>query len=181
MRDMVGTDLGTFSITSTVQNVVVKASGQNLRRFEIDTRGNTVSIFSPYPGQGLLADTPFDIFRESCRLWFPVADDGAKKAVVSLVPEEPAEATLLDATGAVVASMPFQTKAETLCGKRLADATKRVPPKGESGGPGIVRAADAPRKPEIWSINVKAEEDVTLRLGGAVPIFATEKTSGLVR
>ncbi len=181
MRDMVGTDLGTFSITSTVQNVVVKASGQNLRRFEIDTRGNTVSIFSPYPGQGLLADTPFDIFRESCRLWFPVADDGAKKAVVSLVPEEPAEATLLDATGAVVAYMPFQTKAETLCGKRLADATKRVPPKDESGGPGIVRAADAPRKPEIWSVNVKAEEDVTLRLGGAVPIFATEKTSGLVR
>jgi hypothetical protein len=33
----------------------------------------------------------------------------------------------------------------------------------------------------IWSVDVKAEEDVTLRLGGDTPIFATEKTSGLVR
>ncbi len=154
MRDMVGTDLGTFSITSAVQKVVVRASGKNLRRFEIDTRGNTVAVFSPYPGQGLLADTPFGIFRESCRLWFPVSDDGAKKAVVSLVPEEPAEATLLDAAGAVAASMPFQAASATLVGE------------GRAG---------------IWSVDVKAEEDVTLRLGGDTPIFATEKTSGLVR
>ena len=154
MRDMSGTDLGMFNITAVVQKVTIKTSDRNLRRFEIDTRGNsTVSVFSPYPGQGLLADTPVGLFRENCRLWFPVPD-GAGKALVSLVPEEPAEAKLLDSAGAVVASMPFQTSAATL--------------EGEKGA-------------GICSIDVNAEEDVKLRIGGrATPIFATEASAGLV-
>ena len=152
MRDMAGTDLGTFVITAAVQRVKIETSGRNLRRFEIDTRGNTVSVESPYPGQGLLADTPLDLFRESCRLWFPVLE-GKGMVLVSVSPEEPAEVTLLNAAEAVVATMPFQTAAATLAGE------------GAAG---------------IWSVDVKAEEDVTLRLGGgAIPILATEETAGL--
>ncbi len=110
-------------------------------------------MFSPYPGQGLLADVPVGLFREKCQLWFPMPD-GAGKALVSLVPEEPAEAKLLDSAGAVVASMPFQTSAAAL--------------EGEKGA-------------GIWSIDVNAEEDVKLRIGGrATPVFATEASAGLV-
>jgi hypothetical protein len=98
MRDMMGTDLGAFSITAVVQKVTIKASGRNLRRFEIDTRGNTVAVGSPYPGQGLLANAPVSLFRESCRLYFAVPE-GAENVHVAVTPEEPAEATLLNAVG----------------------------------------------------------------------------------
>ena len=156
MRDMMGTDLGVFSITSAVQMVTIKTAGRNLRRFEIDTRGNTVSISSPYPGQGLLANTSLNLFRETCRLYFPVPD-GAKKVFVAVTPEEPAAVTLQNAAGKAVATMPRQTAAATLTAER------------ETVGP------------EVWSIDIKAVEDVKLRLGSSVtPLFATEETSGLV-
>lgn len=157
MRDMMGTDLGTFSITAAVQKVTVKTAGRNLRRFEIDTRGNTVSVCSPCPGQGLLADTPLNLFRETCRLYFPVPD-GVKNVHVAITPEEPAAVDMLNAAGAAVASMPRQTAAATLTGKR----------------------EDAPS--EVWSLDVKADEDVMLRLGASVlPILAGEEAVGLVQ
>ena len=161
MLDMAGTDVGTFAITSSVQSVTIVSTGRNLRRFEINTRGNAVSIASPYPGQGLLADAPIGFFRENFRLYFPMPAE-ANKAVVALAPEdhEPAEAALLDESGAVLATMPSQEKTAILCGER---------------------AADAPRKPELWSIDVKAFEDVYVQIGGATPILATEKTSGLIK
>lgn len=161
MRDMAGTDIGTFSITSAVQSVTIVSTGRNLRRFEINTRGNAVSIASPYPGQGLLADAPLNFFRENFHLYFPMPAD-SDKVVVALAPEEhePAGAKLLDESGAVLATMPQQEKTGTLCGER---------------------AAGAPRRPELWSIDVKAFEDVYLQIGGATPILATEKTSGLIK
>ena len=156
MRDMMGTDLGVFSITAAVQMVTVKTAGRNLRRFEIDTRGNTVSVSSPYPGQGLLANTPLNLFRETCRLYFPVPD-GTKKVHVAVTPEEPAAVTLLNAGGTSVASMPRQTAAATLTAERETSVA------------------------EVWSLDIKAVEDVKLRLGASVtPLFATEETSGLV-
>ena len=156
MRDMMGTDLGVFSITSAVQMVTVKTAGRNLRRFEIDTRGNTISISSPYPGQGLLANTSLNLFRETCRLYFPVPD-GARKVFVAVTPEEPAAVILQNAAGKAVATMPRQTAAATLTAEREMTA------------------------PEIWSIDIKAVEDVNLRLGSSVtPLFATEETSGLL-
>ena len=158
MRDMMGTDLGTFSITAAVQKVTVKTSGRNLRRFEIDTRGNTVAVVSPYPGQGLMADAPLNLFRESCRLYFPMPS-GAKKVHVAVMPEEPAAVTLLNASGEPVASMPRQMASATLTGEREAAAAA-----------------------EVWSLDVKAFEDVVLRLGAsALPIFAMEETTGLVQ
>ena len=139
---------------SAVQTVTIKTAGRNLRRFEIDTRGNTVAVSSPYPGQGLLAIAPLNLFRESCRLYFAVPE-GAEKVHVAVTPEEPASVTLLNAVGEPVASMPRQTSAATL-------------------------TSDA--KAGVWSLDVKAVEDVTLRLGAAVtPILATEALSGLVQ
>ncbi len=154
MRDMNGTDLGMFSITDAIQKVTIRTSDRNLRRFEIDARLNaTVSVFSPYPGQGLLADTPVGLFCEKRRLWFSVPD-GEGKTLVSIVPQEPAAARLLDSMGNAVASMPSQTLAATL--------------EGEQGV-------------GLWSVDVNAEEDVTLRIGGrATPVFATEELAGLV-
>ena len=158
MRDMMGTDLGVFCITSVMQTVTIKTPGPNLRRFEIDTRGNTVAVDSPYPGQGLLADSPLNLFRETCRLYFLVPE-GANKVHVAVTPEEPAVASLMDASGKVVASMPSQTAAATLTGERS-----------------VTTGA------EVWSIDVKADEDAMLRLGAsALPVFAVEETSGLVQ
>ena len=156
MRDMMGTDLGVFSITAAVQTVRIKTAGRNLRRFEVNTRGNTVAVSSPYPGQGLLANAPLNLFRESCRFYFPVTR-GAKNVHVAVTPEEPASVTLLSATGESVASMPRQTAAATLTGELNAVAT------------------------EVWSLDVKAVEDVMLRLGSStIPILATEEKTGLV-
>jgi hypothetical protein len=63
----------------------------------------------------------------------------------------------MNASGKVVASMPLQTAAATLTSKR-----------------GTTSA-------EVWSIDVKAVEDVTLRLGSTTtPILATEAASGLM-
>jgi hypothetical protein len=167
MRDMMGTDLGAFSITAVVQKVTIKASGRNLRRFEIDTRGNTVAVGSPYPGQGLLANAPVSLFRESCRLYFAVPE-GAENVHVAVTPEEPAEATLLNAVGKKVASMPRQSAAATLTGERL------------SSFKAADRASLASDVVEVWSLDIKAVEDVMLRLGsGVTPIFATEAASGL--
>ena len=156
MRDMMGTDLGMFSITAAVQTVTVKTAGRNLRRFEIDTRGNTVAVRSPYPGQGLLAAPSLNLFRASCRLYFAVPD-GAKKVHVAVTPEEPAAVTMLNAGGTPVASMPRQTAAATLAAERETAAA------------------------EVWSLDIKAVEDVRLRLGASVtPLFSTEEKSGLV-
>ncbi|MBQ6248562.1 MAG: right-handed parallel beta-helix repeat-containing protein [Kiritimatiellae bacterium] len=157
MRDMMGTDLGVFCITAAVQKVIVRTAGRNLRRFEIDTRGNTISISSPYPGQGLLANVPLNLFRETCRLYF-VVPDGTRKVHVAVTPEEPVTVTMLDASGTAVASMPCQTAAATLaaeCGTTTA---------------------------EVWSIDVKAVEDAKLRLGSSIiPILAMEAMAGLVQ
>ena len=158
MRDMMGTDLGIFCITSVMQTVTIKTPGPNLRRFEIDTCGNTVAVDSPYSGQGLMADSPLNLFRETCRLYFLVPE-GANKVHVAVTPEEPAAASLMDASGKVVASMPSQTAAATLTGERS-----------------VTTGA------EVWSIDVKADEDAMLRLGAsALPVFAVEETSGLVQ
>ena len=155
MRDMMETDLGVFCITAAVQKVTIKTTGGNLRRFEIDTRGNTVAVSSPYPGQGLLANAPLNLFRESCRLYFAVPD-GVEKVHVAVTPEEPVAASLRNASGKVVTSMPLQSAAATLTGARETAAT------------------------EVWSLDIKAMEDVMLRLGSTVtPILATEATSGL--
>ena len=156
MRDMMGTDLGVFSLTAAVQTVTVKTAGRNLRRFEVDTRGNTVAVSSPYPGQGILANAPLNLFRESCRLYFAVPGR-AENVHVAVTPEEPVAASLMNASGKVVASMPRQTAAATLTSKRGTTAA------------------------EVWSIDVKAVEDVTLRLGSTTtPILATEAASGLM-
>ncbi|MBR4612052.1 MAG: right-handed parallel beta-helix repeat-containing protein, partial [Kiritimatiellae bacterium] len=63
MRDITGVELGAFSITAAVQSVTIQTNARNLRRFEIDTCGNAVSIASPYPGQGILADAPLGLFK----------------------------------------------------------------------------------------------------------------------
>ena len=158
MRDMMGTDLGVFSITAAVQTVTFRTTGRNLRRFEINTRGNAVSVSSPYPGQGLMADVPLNLFDETCRLYFTVPD-GSENVAVSVMPEEPVSASLMNASGKVVASMPSQTAAATLTGERAVTA-------GE----------------EVWALDVKANEDAMLRLGAsALPVFAAEETSGLMQ
>ena len=157
MRDMMGTDLGVFSITAAVQTVTVKTAGRNLRRFEIDTRGNAVSVMSPYPGQGLLADAPINLFRESCRLYFSVPMD-AKMVHVLVTPEEPAAVTLQNDVGETVAAMPSRTAAATLTADRNAGLA------------------------EILSLDVKAVEDVKLRLGASVlPVLAVDNAAGLVQ
>ena len=157
MLDMMGTDLGMFSITAAVQTVTVKTAGRNLRRFEIDTCGNTVSVMSPYSGQGLLADAPLNLFRESCRLYFSVPMD-AKMVHVSVTPEEPAAATLLNAVGEAVATMPSRTTASTLTAERDVGSA------------------------EIWSLEIKTVEDAMFRLGSSVfPVLAVDDTAGLVQ
>ena len=161
MFDRMDTDLGSFQITAAVQRVVIATPGRNLRRFEIDTHGNAVSIASPLSGQGLLADRRLNLFCENRRLYFPVPST-AENVFVEITPEEPAKATLLDVSGNPVAAMPLQTAAMTLSARHRP-------------------AADTQSSPEIWTLDIHATEDVELRLGSATtPIFAVEPTAGLV-
>lgn len=144
-----------------MQRVAITTPGRNLRRFEIDTRGNAVSVASPLPGQGLLADRRLNLFRENLRLYFPVPN-AAENVSVEITPEEPAEATLLDVSGNPVAAMPQQTAAMALSARHRP-------------------AAGTQSSPEIWTLGIHATEDVELRLGSATtPIFAVEPSAGLV-
>ena len=105
-----------------------------------------------------MADVPLNLFCETCRLYFTVPN-ASENVAVSVMPEEPVAASLVDASGKVVASMPSQTAAVTLTGERS-----------------VTTGA------EVWSLDVKADEDAMLRLGAsALPVFAAEEMSGLVQ
>ena len=156
MFDKVGTDLGVFSITAAVQKVTIKATSRNLRRFAVNTRNHIMTISSPCPGQGILADQPVGLFASSCRLYFSVLE-GAKKVFAAVAPDEPAAASLLNAAGETVASVPRQSAVATLSGERAATG------------------------PEIWSLDVKPDEDAKVWLGDTVlPIFSVDPSAGLV-
>ena len=100
---------------------------------------------------------PLNLFRETCRLYFPVPN-GAKKVHVAVVPEEPAAVAMRNAIGAPVASMPRQTAAATLTAERDAAAA------------------------EVWSLDIKAVEDAMFRLGTSVlPVLAVDDTAGLAQ
>ena len=157
MFDMLGTDLGVFSITAAVQKVTIKATERNLRRFAVNTRNHIMTISSPYPGQGVLADQPVGLFTSSCQLYFSVPE-GAKKVFAAVSPDEPAAADLLNAEGETVDSMARRTGGiVTLLGESKSEGA------------------------EIWSLNVKPDEDVKVWLGSSVlPVFFVDPAAGLV-
>ena len=157
MFDMLGTDLGVFSITAAVQKVTIKATERNLRRLAVNTRNHIMTISSPYPGQGVLADQPVGLFTSSCQLYFSVPE-GAKKVFAAVSPDEPAAADLLNAEGESVDSMARRTGGiVTLSGERKSEGA------------------------EIWSLDVKPDEDVKVWLGSSVlPVFFVDPAAGLV-
>ena len=94
----------------------------------------------------------------------------AEKVCVAVKPEEPVMAALHNAEGKLISSMPNKTSAATLMGERKSSCVA-----ASEGG-------YTPMAIEVWSLDIKAVEDVVFRLGSSVtPILATEATSGLRR
>jgi hypothetical protein len=84
--------------------------------------------------------------------------EGEKKVFAAVSPDEPAAADLLNAEGEPVASMTRRTGGiVTLSGERKSEGA------------------------EIWSLDVKPDEDVKVWLGSSVlPIFFVDPAAGLV-
>lgn len=148
-RDMVGTDLGTVHVTNLVETLKVKCTGRNVRRIEIDTRGNFVTLNTPGLAQGVVADNRVNLFAGRFSHWFR-ATAGMKTIRLEIVPEEPAAAKLIAADGKVVAEKPM--------------------------GDDVVRfqyeRPDA-SKAETYRLEIDAREDAAFRIAApAVPIFS---------
>ena len=156
MRDQLGTDLGVVVITSAVQKVVFRGGPGNIRRFEVNTKGHALSIFSPHPGQGLRIDDKVNVFGGSHRLYFAVPS-AAEKVVVKVEPEEPAAFAIQDGEGRTLAEKPSDSMVKTF------------------------DAAHQPGRDEVWSLRIDAVEDMIFRAGSSiVPLVAPEKDAILV-
>ena len=118
-----------------------------------------MSVSTTTPGGAILFDSELNLFGgRNVEFSFRVPA-AAKDVQIALQPEEPASAELLDASGKVVASMPYQTRMQTF-------KVRRAP-----------TAAD-----EVWTLRLPhIAEDMSLQVGGdAVPLLSTER-AGVIR
>ena len=155
LLDRAGTDLGKFNVPEGDFTYVLKATGANVYRFEISQgNGSCMAVSTKTPGGAILFDSELNLFcGRNVEFSFRVPA-AAKEVQIALQPEEPASAELLDASGKVVASMPYQTRMQTF-------KVRREP-----------TAAD-----EVWTLRLpRIAEDLGLQVGGdAVPLLSIEK------
>ncbi len=124
-------------------------------KFEIQARGQTVTVECAAPGQALSSSEKLYVFGCSGRLYFAVPP-GTKKVVVEAGGSlrEESDCALLDPSGTIVA------EAKRLAGSKLLSAER-------------VDAA----KPEVWSVEFNASK-LFLRLGDPIPfLFSTSPTN----
>ena len=157
LRDRAGTDLGTFDIEGDDYTFMLKATGENVYRLEIKSMG-AVTVESPFSGNGFLCEEGVHLFGgENLRFHFRVPAS-AKEVLAEIAPEEPASARLLDASGKIVAEMPYQRGTMVLKGER-----------------------EPAKDGEIWTLELpKVREDCHIRVGGdALPILSVEKACAM--
>ena len=127
LLDRAGTDLGKFNVPEGDFTYVLKATGANVYRFEISQgNGSCMAVSTKTPGGAILFDSELNLFcGRNVEFSFRVPA-AAKEVQIALQPEEPASAELLDASGKVVASMPYQTRVKTFKVRRAPTAADEI-------------------------------------------------------
>ena len=160
LLDRAGTDLGSFDLPEGDFTYTLKSHGANVYRFEVSAKNTgLIQVASETAGGALVAGSPIHLFHgRNVNFYFRVPAK-AKEVLVNLVPEEPGEAKLYDATGKLVDEMPYQTAGKVLKGTRQPTV------------------AD-----ETWLLVFpKLQEDFRFQVGGdAVPLLSTER-EGVIR
>lgn len=104
LRDAAGTDLGRFSITEPEKIYLLKANGRNLFSFEINTKGDAVTVNSPHPGQAVRADDWVGMFGGGNHQFYFSVPAGVKEINIDVAGtlREPVSAQLISPDGKVV-------------------------------------------------------------------------------
>lgn len=161
MLDRAGTDLGKFDVLVGDFEYTLKARGANVYRFEVSQRNSAVIKMACDGVAGaLLADNSVAFFHgHNESLYFCVPAE-SETVSVRVNPSEAVQAKLLDASGNVVAEMPYQTKLAIFKVKRTKTASN-----------------------EIWQLKfLNIKEDMSFQVGvEAIPLISMEPNAVIGR
>ena len=149
--DRVGTDLGSFSVDRDEYVHRLHAGVPNVYRLEVKSdRGSQIRVSSAAPGMFLDASQPLELFSGSKNALHIPVPARAKEVLVSLSPDDLAEAKLVDPAGTVRDEMPLQREDRVLKADRKASSSD-----------------------EQWTLQaVRIRNDLTVQVGGdAVPLL----------
>ena len=161
MLDRAGTDLGKFDVPVGDFEYTLRARGANVYRFEVSQRNSAVIKMACDGVAGaLLADNSVAFFHgHNESLYFCVPAE-SETVSVRVNPSEAVQAKLLDASGNVVAEMPYQTKLAIFKVKRTKTASN-----------------------EIWQLKfLNIKEDMSFQVGvEAIPLISMEPNAVIGR
>ena len=108
LLDKAGTDLGKFDVPFGDFEYVLKARGANVYRLEVSQRNSAIRMACNGAAGALLADMPVQLFTGKNEVLHFCVPAKSEMVSVNIVPEEYAQAELVDASGKTVAKMPYQ-------------------------------------------------------------------------
>ena len=161
MLDRAGTDLGKFDVPVGDFEYTLKARGANVYRFEVSQRNSAIIRMACDSAAGaLLADSPVSLFTGQNESFYFCVPAEADTVLVRINPAEAVQAKLLNASGDVVAEMPYETKQAIFKVKR-----------------------EKMTSDEVWQLKfVKIQEDMSFQIGvGAIPLGSVDTESVIGR
>ena len=109
LLDSAGTDLGKFDVPVGDFEYTLKTHGANVYRFEVSQRNTAVMRMACDGAAGALqADAPVRLYKGRNEVFSFCVPAASELISVNIVPMENVSAELIDATGKVVRSMPYQ-------------------------------------------------------------------------
>jgi hypothetical protein len=155
LLDSAGTDLGKFDVPVGDFEYTLKTHGANVYRFEVSQRNTAVVRMACDGVAGALqADAPVRLYKGRNELFNFCVPASAELISVNITPDEGVSAELMDATGKVVRSMPYQSVSTVFEVKR--QKTERD---------------------EVWKLRFpKIYEDMSFQIGGeALPLVSVDE------
>ena len=159
LLDRAGTDLGQFNVPVGDFEYTIKAHGANVYRFEVSQRNTAVVRMACDGAAGALqADQDVRFFGGANEVLNFCVPACAELVLVDVTPHERVQAELIDATGKVVASMPYQNLNAVFEVKR-----------------------QKTQSDEVWKLRfIKIEEDMAFKIGGDAIPLASPVASGVI-
>jgi hypothetical protein len=156
VTDFTGRTFAVCNLTRPSDVVEFDAERPGVYLLEVDSGGYLMSVRGRDRGLGVMVKERINAFRQSDARFYFTVPAGARTVMAEIMPEEPASARLLDASGNVVAESDFKRTASVLKAERSPS-----------------------RKAEVWSLHFpKVQEDYKFRIGGdAVPVVSASPDS----
>ena len=155
LLDSAGTDLGKFDVPVGDFEYTLKTHGANVYRFEVSQRNTAVMRMACDGAAGALqADAPVRLYKGRNEVFSFCVPAASELISVNIVPMENVSAELIDATGKVVRSMPYQ-------GATVVFEVKRQKTECD----------------EIWKLRFPMiQEDMAFQIGGeALPLVSVDE------